>query len=234
MLERFAEVAARVRYRSPRLAVISNVSGDVAGEAITTPEYWVRQARETVRFAAGLEALARRGVDTFLELGPQPALLGLVRAGSNGSEATLIPSLRPPRSEPEALLDALGSWIVRGGEIDTDALYPLPRRRVPLPTYPFARQRHWLSFDTKGPRQPAWVSPAAAQGPAAHPLLGRQVRSALQGSGQFAFSPVTWEEMPTQYPIVNALAALPLAEFGQAMLVESSGGGDGSGQRRLL
>ena len=94
----------------------------MAGDAIATPEYWVRQARETVRFAAGVEALARRGVDTFLELGPQPALLGLVRACSNGSEATLIPSLRPPRSEPEALLDALGSWVVRGGSFDAGAL----------------------------------------------------------------------------------------------------------------
>jgi hypothetical protein len=39
--------------------------------------------------------------------------------------------------------------------------------------------------------------------------------------------------MPTQYLIVNALADLPLREFGPGVLVESSGGGDASGQRRL-
>ena len=69
---------------------------------------------------------------------------------------------------------------------------------------------------------------SSSDGPAA------QVRSALQGSGRFSFSRATWEDMPTQYPIVNALAALPLEQFGLATLVESSGGGDGSGQRRLL
>jgi hypothetical protein len=39
--------------------------------------------------------------------------------------------------------------------------------------------------------------------------------------------------MPTQYLIVNALAELPLTEFGPATLVEIRGGGDVSGQRRL-
>ena len=54
------------------------------------------------------------------------------------------------------------------------------------------------------------------------------------GQGRFAFHAARWEDMPTQYPIVNALAALPLDDFGPARLVRASGGGDGSGQRILL
>jgi hypothetical protein len=60
-----------------------------------------------------------------------------------------------------------------------------------------------------------------------------RIRSTLQGSGTFTFNAARWEDMPTQFPIVNALAALPLADFGPAVLVEASGGGDASGQRRL-
>jgi hypothetical protein len=60
-----------------------------------------------------------------------------------------------------------------------------------------------------------------------------EVRSAACGAGQFAFRRARWEDMPTQYPIVNALADLPLREFRPALLVETSGGGDVSGQRRL-
>jgi hypothetical protein len=60
-----------------------------------------------------------------------------------------------------------------------------------------------------------------------------EVRSVARGTGRFAFNAARWEDMPTQYPIVNALAALPLEEFGPAMLVHSSGGGDASGQRIL-
>lgn len=59
------------------------------------------------------------------------------------------------------------------------------------------------------------------------------IRAVESGRGRFTFHSARWEDMPTQYPIVNALAALPLDDFGPAMLVRSSGGGDGSGQRRL-
>nr|WP_166179633.1 acetoacetate decarboxylase family protein [Altererythrobacter segetis] len=59
------------------------------------------------------------------------------------------------------------------------------------------------------------------------------VKSASRGGGRFEFHRARWEDMPTQYPIVNALAALPLREFGPATLVETTGGGDVSGQRRL-
>ena len=60
-----------------------------------------------------------------------------------------------------------------------------------------------------------------------------QVRSVRNGTGAFRFHRASWEQMPTQYPIVSALADLPLIDFGRAQLVESSGGGDASGQRRL-
>jgi hypothetical protein len=60
-----------------------------------------------------------------------------------------------------------------------------------------------------------------------------QVRSVRSGTGEFRFHRASWAQMPTQYPIVNALADLPLVEFGRAQLVESSGGDDASGQRRL-
>ena len=54
-----------------------------------------------------------------------------------------------------------------------------------------------------------------------------------QGRGRFEFHPASWEELPTQYRIVNALATLPLTGFGPATMVRSTGGGDGSGHRRL-
>jgi hypothetical protein len=60
-----------------------------------------------------------------------------------------------------------------------------------------------------------------------------EVKSVSRGTGKFEFRHARWEEMPTQYPIVNALADLPLTEFGPATLVETRGGGDVSGQRRL-
>jgi hypothetical protein len=57
--------------------------------------------------------------------------------------------------------------------------------------------------------------------------------AASLGTGTFRFNAARWEDMPTQYPIVAALAALPLTGFLPATITEVTGGGDASGQRRL-
>src|SRR5262249_29544107 len=67
MLDDFARVVAELSFRPPELPIVSNVTGAVldAGDACS-PAYWVRQARETVRFGQGVAELAAAGVSTFL------------------------------------------------------------------------------------------------------------------------------------------------------------------------
>lgn len=59
------------------------------------------------------------------------------------------------------------------------------------------------------------------------------IRSCRVGLARFSFAGARWQDMPTQYPIVNALAALPLRAFGRAVRLETAGGTDVSGQRIL-
>jgi hypothetical protein len=60
-----------------------------------------------------------------------------------------------------------------------------------------------------------------------------QIRSAQKGLGRFIFNRTRWEDMPTQYRIVNALAELPIASFEDAWLIDSLGGGDLMGQHTI-
>ncbi|GAA5062445.1 acetoacetate decarboxylase family protein [Erythrobacter westpacificensis] len=60
------------------------------------------------------------------------------------------------------------------------------------------------------------------------------VRTVQIGEGIFRFYGAHWEQMPTQYPIVNALAALPLVDFSPVVKLAATLGGDGSAQRRLV
>ncbi|HVB33562.1 MAG TPA: acetoacetate decarboxylase family protein [Patescibacteria group bacterium] len=53
----------------------------------------------------------------------------------------------------------------------------------------------------------------------------------MEGEGRFEFHPARWEDMPTQYPIVNALAALPLAGFRSSSVTWTTGKSDLSAQR---
>ncbi|MBL3671804.1 acyltransferase domain-containing protein, partial [Streptomyces sp. M2CJ-2] len=68
MLAEYRRVLQVVEYAAPRVPVVSGVSGAVASvEELCSPEYWVRQVREAVRFADGVRTLADMGVRTALE-----------------------------------------------------------------------------------------------------------------------------------------------------------------------
>jgi hypothetical protein len=62
--------------------------------------------------------------------------------------------------------------------------------------------------------------PGANGGPGANGMTKR-----LAGKGTFRFLPARWEDVPLQYPIINALAELPLREFRGASVTFSTATG---------
>ncbi|TCO53677.1 type I polyketide synthase [Actinocrispum wychmicini] len=165
MLSQFLAVATSVTYHSPRIPVVSNVTGRIAID-LTAPEYWVRHVRETVRFADGIECLSAAGVTTFVELGPDGVLSGM-------TDVDMVPILRRGREEVATLVNALARMQVSGMAVDWDAYFAgTGARRVDLPTYAFQRTRYWL--DSQEP-----VGDAVA---ARHPLLSAIVPSASAGA----------------------------------------------------
>ncbi|MEV5960064.1 beta-ketoacyl synthase N-terminal-like domain-containing protein [Streptomyces sp. NPDC051987] len=150
MLAEFRQVAAELAYREPRLPVISNVTGAPATrEDLTSPDYWVRHVRGTVRFADGVRALLDRGVTTFLELGPAAVLsaLGPGCLGAADDGVAFLPALRVDAPDAQTALTAAGGLFTRGVPIDWKALFP-GARRVDLPTYAFQRRDYWLEAGT--------------------------------------------------------------------------------------
>ena len=98
--------------------------------------------RQTVRFADGINALIRAG-RIFLEVGPGHAFSTSVRQ----SQATAVSSLPGPNdkeSDNKHLLTALGKIWTAGAKVDWESFKCEKRRRLPLPTYPFERQRYWV------------------------------------------------------------------------------------------
>ncbi|MFB8258961.1 SDR family NAD(P)-dependent oxidoreductase [Kitasatospora purpeofusca] len=174
MLDEFLAVAKSLTFHRPTVPVVSNVTGKVAtAEEITDPEYWVRQVRGAVRFADVVTTLAAEGATTFVELGPDGTLTGLVggildTAADPDLTATAV--LRRERPEQRTALTALARIHVQGHPVDWTALLGDARPSVVLPTYPFQRRRYWLE-------------PAARTGdpeglgltPTGHPLLGAAV-----------------------------------------------------------
>ncbi|MET7436147.1 acyltransferase domain-containing protein, partial [Streptomyces flaveolus] len=153
MLAEFRAVAESVTYGAPRLAVVSNLTGQVAdaGE-LGSPEYWVRHVREAVRFADGVRTLAERGVTRFVELGPDGTLTALAQACVPSDDGLLFtPLLHKTGPEPAAVLRALGRLHTHGAPVDWRTYFAgTGATAVELPTYAFQRERYWL--DPAAPR----------------------------------------------------------------------------------
>ena len=153
ILAEFAAVAERLTYHSPRLPLISNVTGAKTDERIATANYWVEHIRRPVQFARSMETLADLGYHCFLEIGPKPILLGMGRQCLAGETEVWLPSLRPPVDDQQQIFSSLGQLYVRGVNIDWSAFNQHKGQKVALPTYPFQRQRYWIELDANGTPQ---------------------------------------------------------------------------------
>nr|BAW35636.1 modular polyketide synthase [Streptomyces blastmyceticus] len=175
MLDAFRAVAETLTYESPRIPVVSNLTGAlVSAEEITDPGFWVRHVREAVRFLDGIRALEDRGVTTFIELGPDGVLTAMAQdCATDPDGAAFAAALRTGRPEPEALAAAVARAQVRGVPVDWEAFYANTgaRRIDDLPTYPFQRRRYWL----EAPAGTVGDVASAGLGSADHPLLGAAV-----------------------------------------------------------
>ena len=77
ILSALQRAAAATRHQPPRLELISNLTGQATPPDQDWAAYWVRHAREAVRFRDGVASLAKAGYRVFVEIGPRPTLLGL-------------------------------------------------------------------------------------------------------------------------------------------------------------
>jgi len=149
ILDDFRDHFRRVSLQAPKLPFLSNVTGDwITDEEATDPDYWVRHLRSTVRFADGVSRLLEEPERIFLEIGPGQTLATFTRQNAKrGAGHDVIATIRHPQetaSDTDFLMGALGKFWLAGGKLDWAAYADAPRRRVPLPTYPFERTRLWI------------------------------------------------------------------------------------------
>ncbi|OQW95593.1 MAG: hypothetical protein BWK79_01925 [Beggiatoa sp. IS2] len=150
LLESFTARVAQVTLHPPQIPYISNLTGTwIRPEEATDPAYWARHLRHTVRFADGIQLLLQDSQRVLLEVGPGRVLSGLARQqATQPMISTILTSVRHPHEEiadQAFILNTLGKLWLAGVPPDWTAFYANEQRhRLPLPTYPFERQRYWI------------------------------------------------------------------------------------------
>ncbi len=195
------DLARSLPLAAPRIPYLSNVTGTwITAQQATDPGYWAQHMCQPVRFGDAVGRLLAEGRWCLLEVGPGQGLGSFVRqhpACDDAAAQAVFASLGNANSreaDRQVLLRTLGKLWLSGQPVAWPAYWkPEARRRRPLPTYPFERQRYWVD-----PPRADWGAGAApgAGVAGAAPGAAVSVPPAAQAQDQPAGLRVTLDKQP--------------------------------------
>ncbi|RCX18351.1 amino acid adenylation domain-containing protein [Anaerobacterium chartisolvens] len=153
----YAEVLKVVKLNMPEIPFISNVTGTwISKEQAIDPKYWVSHLRQPVRLSDSIQELLKDTSRILLEIGPGHTLSSAAiqhPAGKGAAERVLssLPGMYDSQPDMEFFYGMLGRLWMSGVNIDWELFYRKENRhRIPLPTYPFERERYWIENGKNG------------------------------------------------------------------------------------
>jgi amino acid adenylation domain-containing protein len=149
IIEPLREVLQSIKLNAPRVPMASTVTGNWIKDAeAISPEYWVQQLRQTVRFADAIVTLQDDESRLMLEVGVGGVTTAHARQSIKIKKVTAITSLDNTvqnQGDYQSILKALGQLWLNGVNPNWQAFYAgQNRNRVELPAYAFDRKRYWV------------------------------------------------------------------------------------------
>jgi acyl transferase domain-containing protein/pimeloyl-ACP methyl ester carboxylesterase len=150
ILEKFTECVNEVRRHPPKIRFLSNLTGTwITPDEAVNPSYWAKHLRQTVRFSQCILELMKENNRVFLEIGAGRTLTTLTKQHvGTALRNVVLSSIRHPNekdSDVGFIMKSLGQLWLAGVQPDWTSLHRDEKRyRIPLPTYPFERNRYWL------------------------------------------------------------------------------------------
>jgi acyl transferase domain-containing protein/acyl carrier protein len=158
-VQTFIDLTGDMLFHAPQIAYISSVTNNtVDAEMVSSPDYWVKHLCQTQGNTSGLDRLLSAPNHILLQLGDNKQLGDLVR-----QQPSYIAELEPliltamyeggdDMTNHRCLTTMLGQLWLLGITINWTQFYAYEQRhRIPLPTYPFQRQRYWVDAQTAKP-----------------------------------------------------------------------------------
>ncbi|HEV3144024.1 MAG TPA: type I polyketide synthase, partial [Gemmataceae bacterium] len=186
--EELLESLADIEPRRSQIPFVSTVTGGVLAGQRLDAEYWWRNVRQPVLFAPAIAHLLQGKDDTFVEIGPHPALASSIQEcmQEKNVAGAVFHSLSRRADESVQMLANLAGLHVHGVAINWAGVNQSAGNLVRLPQYPWSRESFWLESQEKRRERLARTD---------HPLLGLRVPAVLP----------TWEfELyPQLFPYLN-------------------------------
>ena len=154
ILDAFREVLKEVKFNSPKIPVISNITGKIMDEAFDT-EYWINHILSSVKFEQSIKYLFDKAVDVLIECGPD-RVLSRMASGVQTQSARTILSLSDRKMESfDVCLTALSSLFTLGFNVDFEKFESeIYYNKLQLPSYPFERKTYKPDFGDESIRVP--------------------------------------------------------------------------------
>ncbi|MBA3470567.1 MAG: SDR family NAD(P)-dependent oxidoreductase [Herpetosiphonaceae bacterium] len=166
------QILTEIQPKPGQIPLVSTVTGASMRGADMNARYWARNLREMVQFSAAVAAVAAQAPTVFVEISPHPVLLHAIEQTLREQHLSgvAIPTLRNDQNAATMFAEGLGAIYVQGATISWSALYPARHRVLPLPNYPWQRDRFWPE-PAKNPLH-AQQRPTGRKKGSGHPLLG--------------------------------------------------------------
>ncbi|ABL04449.1 sulfolipid-1 biosynthesis phthioceranic/hydroxyphthioceranic acid synthase [Mycobacterium ulcerans] len=175
ILEDLATALADIVPSDPKVPYYSATLFDPRERPTCDAAYWVDNLRNTVQFAAAVQAALEDGFRVFAELSPHPLLTHAVdqNARSLDMSAAVLAGMRREQPLPHGLRGLLTDVHSAGAAVDFSVLYPAGRLvNAPPPAWTHRR------FFVDGEGQDSKAQGACSV--TVHPLLGAHVRLSEQ------------------------------------------------------
>ncbi|MEU6290999.1 type I polyketide synthase [Streptomyces sp. NPDC046988] len=181
--EQVLAAAADVTPRPTPVEFHSTVTGGRLDTRELGSAYWYDNLRSTVRFGEVVAALMRERGGVYVEVSPHPVLQVAMEetADTLASPPLVVNTLNKHDGGAAKILASAAELHVRGVPVDWRAVFaPARPHRIGLPTYPFQRQRYWLTAPDRVPDpQPAADRPDLATEAAARALVCAETATLL-------------------------------------------------------
>ncbi|CUU48522.1 type I polyketide synthase [Clostridium beijerinckii] len=154
ILNEFRKVFNGIKFNSPKIPLISNVTGKIMDEAFDI-EYWINHILSSVKFEQSIKYLSDKAVDVLIECGPD-RVLSRMASGVQAQSARTILSLSDRKMMSfDVCLEVLSSLFTLGFNVDFEKFESgIHYNKLQLPSYPFERKTYKPDFGNENIKVP--------------------------------------------------------------------------------